>query len=71
MFKQEVEYLVILGVLELANYSEWVAQYFAKTKPKSNQLHFLSEFRNLNKQLNQRQYLLPKINEMFLELECF
>ena len=49
MFKQEVEYLVILVFLELANDSEWVAPSFAKPKPKSNQVHFLSEFRNLNK----------------------
>ena len=49
MFKQGVENLVILEVLEIANDSEWVAPSFAKTIPKSNQLHFLSEFRNLNK----------------------
>ena len=57
MFKQEVENLVILGVLELANDSEWVAPSFAKTIPKSNQVHFLSEFRN---QLNKKQYPTPK-----------
>ena len=34
MFKQEVKHLVILGVLELANDSEWVAPSFAKTIPK-------------------------------------
>ena len=34
MFKQEVEHLVVLGVLEVANDSEWVAPYFAKPKPK-------------------------------------
>ena len=34
MFKQEVEHLVILGVLELPNDSEWVAPSFAKPKPK-------------------------------------
>ena len=55
MFKQEVEHLVVLGVLELANYSEWVAPYFWKPKPKSNQVHFLSEFRNLNKKLKQKK----------------
>ena len=49
IFKQGVENIVILGVLEIANNSEWVAPSFAKTKPKSNQVHFLSEFRNLNK----------------------
>ena len=54
MFKQEVEDLVVLGVLELANDSEWVAPSFEKPNPKSNQLHFLSEFRNLNKQSKQK-----------------
>ena len=68
IFKQEVEHLVVLGVLELGNYSEWVAPSFVKPKPKSNQVHFLIEFRNLNKQLNQKQYPIPKINEMLLKL---
>ena len=70
-FKKDVENLVVLGVLEIANYWEWVAPSFAKTKPKWNQVHFLSEFRNLNKQLKQKQYTMPKINEMLLKLECF
>ena len=68
MFKQEVEHLVLLVVLELANYSEWVAPSFEKPKLKSNQVHFLSEFRNLNKQLKQKQYPIPRINEMLLKL---
>ena len=68
MFKQEVENLVILGVLDLANDSEWLAPSFVKPKPKSNQVRFLSEFRNLNKQLNKKQYSMPKINEMLLKL---
>ena len=68
IFKQEVEHLVILEVLELGNYSEWVAPSFTKPKPKSNQVHFLIEFRNLNKQLKQKQYPIPKINEMLLKL---
>ena len=54
--KQGVENLVILRVLEIANYWEWVAPSLVKTKPKWNQVHFLSEFKNLNKQLNQKQY---------------
>ena len=41
------------------------------TKPKSNQVHFLSESRNLNKQLKQKQYPMPKISEMLFKLECF
>ena len=48
IFKQEVENLVVLEVLELANDLEWVAPSFVKPIPNSNQVHFLSEFRNLN-----------------------
>ena len=71
MSKQEVGNLVVKWVLELANNSEWVSPTFVKPKPKLNQLHFLSEFRNLNKQLKQKQYPIPKIIEMLLKLECF
>ena len=49
IFKKEVENLVLLGVLEVANYSEGRAPSSAKRKPKSNQVHFLSDFGNLNK----------------------
>ena len=34
MFKQEVENLVVIEVLEIANNSEWVAPSFVKTEPK-------------------------------------
>ena len=71
MFKHEVEHLLLLGVLELANNSEWVAPYFSKTKTKSNQVQFLSYFRNLDRQLKQKQCPMPRINEMLLKLECF
>ena len=71
MFKKDVERLVILGVLGVANDSEWGAPYFAQTKPKSNRVRFLSDFSNLNKQLKQKPYPIPKINEMLLKLEIF
>ena len=70
-FKKEVERLVLLGVLEVSNYSEWVAPSFAQHRPKSNQVPFLSYFRNLNKQLKQKTYPMPKINEMLFKLEVF
>ena len=60
IFKKEVEHLVLLGVLEVANYSEWGSQSFAQPKPKSNQVHFLIDFRNLNKQLNKNHTLCQK-----------
>ena len=45
--------------------------YFAKPKTKSNRVHFLSDFRNINKQLNQKPYPMPNINGMLLKLEGF
>ena len=63
--------LVPLVVLEVAHDSEWGAPYFAQPKPKPNQVRFISEFRNLNKQLKRKPYPMPKINEMLLKLEVF
>ena len=63
--------LVLLGVLEVVNNSEWGAPSFAQPKPKSNWVHFLSDFRNLNKQLKQKPYPIPKINDMLFKLEGF
>ena len=64
MFKKEVERLFLLGVLEVAKYLEWGAPSHAQTKPKSNCVRFISGFSNLNKQLNQNPYPMPKNNEM-------
>ena len=69
--KNEVERLVLLGVLDVVNDSEWVALYFVQHKPKSNWVRFLSDFRNLNKHLNQKPYPMPKINEMLFKLDGF
>ena len=65
MFKKDFERSFLISVLEIANDSEWGAPSFAKPKPKSNRVHFLSYFRNLNKRLKRKPYRLPKINEMF------
>ena len=71
MFKKEVGCLFLLSYLELVNDSEWGDSYFAQPKPKSNQVSFLSEFRNLNKKLKGKPYPMPKNNEMLLKLEFF
>ena len=71
IFKKEVECLVLLGVLKIANYSELGAPSFSQPKPKSNQVRFISDFRNLNKQLKCKPYPMPNINEMLLKLEGF
>ena len=62
IFKKEVYCLVQLGVLGVANDSEWGAPYFAKPKPKSSRVLFLSDFRNLNKQLKRKPHPMNKIN---------
>ena len=71
MFKKEVEFIVLLGFLKVENDSEWVSPSFAQPKPKLNRVCFLSNFRNLNKQLKPKPYPMLKINKMLLELEVF
>ena len=71
MFKKETERLVLPGVLGLANDSAWGSQSFSQPKPKSNRVHLLSDFINLNKQLKRKPYPMPKTNEMLLKLEGF
>ena len=58
MFKTEVEHLVLLGVLEVVNDSEWVAPSFAHPKSKSNLVRLLINLRNINKQLKGKPYPL-------------
>ena len=55
----------------LENDSESGAPYFSQPKPKSNQVRFVSDSRNLNKKLKQKPYPMPKINEILLKLEGF
>ena len=41
---------------------------FCKPKPETNQVRFLSDFRNLNKRLIREPYVMPKINELLFKL---
>ena len=43
MFKREFERLVLLGVPEVENDSEWGDPSFAQPQPKPNQVRFLSD----------------------------
>ena len=71
MFKNKVEILVLMGALEVSNDSEWGDPKFSQPKTKSKQVRFLSGFRNLNKQLKNKPYPMPIINEMLLKLQGF
>ena len=68
MFKREVEILVLIRVLERANNSEWGDPSLAQPKPKTNRVHFLCYFRNLNRQLMSKPYPMTNINEILLKL---
>ena len=68
MFRKEVEIMVKLGVTKEANYPEWGAPSFAHPKTKTNQIRFLSDFQNLNRQLQRKSYTIPKIQEVILNL---
>ena len=71
VFRKEVKRLLKLGVLKEANDSKWGATNFAKLKPKTNCVRFLSDFRDLNRQFKRTPYLMPKIREILLNLEGF
>ena len=70
-FRKKVQILVKLGVLKVANDSEWGVPSFAHPREKTNQIRFLSDFRNLNRQLKRKPYPMPKIREMLLNIEVF
>ena len=71
MFKKEARILLSLGVQEEENDLEWGAPSFAQPKAKANNIRFLSDFRNLNRQLKRKPYPMPKIREILLNLEGF
>ena len=54
IIKKDVKRLVLLGVLKVANDPEWGAPYFSLTTYKPNMVRFLSDFRNINKQLKRK-----------------
>ena len=64
MFRKEFKRLVNLVVLKEEEDSEWGAPSFAKPKPKTNHVRFLSDFWNLNRQLKRQPYPMPKIRDM-------
>ena len=61
MFRKEVDRLVLLGVEEKSNDSEWGAPSFAQPNQKMDCIIFLSDFRNLNSQLKFKPYPMPKM----------
>ena len=56
-------------MLEDPNNFELCATYFTQTESKTNRVRFLSDFRNLNRQLKRKLYPMQKIREILLNLE--
>ena len=56
-------------MLEEANDLEWGAPYFSQPKSNTNRIRFLSEFRNLNRQLKHKPYPMTKIRKILFNLE--
>ena len=71
MFKNKVESLVLMGVLEKTNDSEWEIPYFSQPRPKTNQVSFLSDSINLNDKLKRKPYPRTNINKILLKVESF
>ena len=64
VFKQELERLINIGVLEKAQRSEWIAGTFIVPK-KDGRVCWITDFRSLNKSLRRRVYPQRTINEIF------
>ena len=68
VFWKDAERLCQLGVLKMANCSEWGSTTFIQ--PKNNgMVIFLSDFRKINQKICRKPFLIPKIQDMTLKLE--
>ena len=63
VFKEELNHLVKIGVLEPAKHSEWIAGTFIIPK-KDGRVRWITDFCRLNKYLKRKVYLLPKISDI-------
>ena len=63
IFKQELDRLVKIGVLEKQGRATWIAGTFIIPK-KDNRVRWISDFRALNKAIVRRNYPIPKIQDI-------
>jgi len=63
VFKEELDRLEEIGVLEKTGRAEWIAGTFIKPK-KDGRVRWLSDFRALNKALRRKVYPLPRIQDI-------
>ena len=67
---KELNRLCELGLLEFQSTSEWASPPFIIPK-KDNTVFFISNFREVNKQLVRKPFPIPKISKILQELEGF
>ena len=70
MFKQELNQLEALKVINKVNRSQWGAPTFLLPK-KDSTLRFISYFKEVNKRILHQPYPLPNIQYLLLRLERF
>ena len=68
--KKEVQHLCKIDVLKRINTAEWAAPTFIIHK-KNGTARLISDFRELNKQIQRKPFPIPKIQDMLLKLEGF
>ena len=68
--RDEVQRLVKIGVLRKINQSQWAAPTFIIPK-KDGTVRFISDFRELNKQIKRKPYPIPNIQDMLMKMEGF
>ena len=69
-FKQELDRLEALKIINKFTHSQWGAPTFLITK-KDSTLRFISDFRELKKCILRQPYPIPKIQYILLRLERF
>ena len=69
-FKQELDQLEYLKLLNKFNRSQWGAPIFLIPK-KDSTVPFIYDFRELNKRILRQTYPIPKIQDLLLRLEGF
>lgn len=70
LFKEELDRLVSIGVLEPCGRSEWCAGTFIVGKP-SGGCRWVTDFRGLNKCLKRRAYPIPRIQDMLQDIQGY
>ena len=71
MFKREVNHIVDLCTLKLANNSKWVSPSFAQTNPKRRRVSLLRIFKILNRKVKYKTHPMLKIQAMVTKFKSF